>query len=244
VNFPIKKNEESVINTLEGMEERKMNFNFQGNSDDKHWKKEIIQNHNENSGVCNKNNLIEIMEEKPKIEDELNKKRAKLGDGIGLPRIVTKETALDINVPKFETNIKKPSLDISESKISADIKSSALALNYIKIVDGNDKKVQKLSGIDGDIKEQKIYGIDINIKGPKLPDIAYGIKQQKLIENDVIIKGQKLSEIDIGINGNRLSENDIGINRPILNIYEGQIDNRHSINPQIDIKNLQMMEEI
>ena len=28
----------------------------------------------------------------------------------------------------------------------------------------------------------------------------------------------------------------MGINRPILNIYEGQIDNRHSIIPRIDIK--------
>lgn len=170
-----------------------MNFNFQGNSDNKHWKKEIIQNHNENSGICKKNNLIEIIEERPKIEDELNKKGAKLSEGIGLPTVVTKETALDIHVPKFETNIKKPSLDISESKISEDIKSSALAINYIKIVDGNDKKVQKLSGIDDDIKEQKIYGNDVNIKGPKLPEIAAGIKQQKLTENDVIIKGQKLS---------------------------------------------------
>lgn len=238
MNFPIKKNEneESIINNLEEMEETKVNFNFQGNSDDKHWKKEVIQNHTENSGICNNNNLIEIMEEEPKIEDELNKKGSKLGDGIGLPRIVAKETALDINGPKFETNIKKPSLDISESKISADIKGSALAVNWTKIVDGNDKKVQKLSGIDVDIKEQKIYGIDVYIKGPKLSDIVAGIKQQKLTENNVNIKGKKLSEIEVGVNGNRLSGNDIGVNRPILNINEGQINNRHSINPQIDIK--------
>ena len=41
-------------------------------------KKGIIQNQNENSGACNKNNLIEITTEKSKIEEELNKKGSKI----------------------------------------------------------------------------------------------------------------------------------------------------------------------
>jgi len=210
--FPIKPNDESII----GMEERN-----QGNFDDTHWKKEKIRNHNENSGVFNNNNLIEIMEEEPKIEDELNIKGSTIGDRIILPEVDTKKQTLDIHGSKFGTNTKGPSLDISEFKINTDIKGSALAINCTKIVDGINKKVQKIPGIDGDIKEQKIYGIDINIKGSKLHDFVADINQQKLIENDVNTKRQKLCEINDGINRNRLPGNDIGINRPILNICEG-----------------------
>lgn len=80
MNFPIKKNEneESIIKILGDVEERKKCFNYPGNSGDKHWKKGIIQNQNENSGACNKNNLIEITAEKSKIEEELNKKGSKI----------------------------------------------------------------------------------------------------------------------------------------------------------------------
>ena len=145
VSFPIKnnENEESIINILGGMEERKLSLNYPGNSDDKHCKKEIIQNQNEYSGVCNNNNLIEITTEKSKIEEELNKKGSKILDEIRFPGVDTKERALDIHDPKFGTNIKELSLDISEPKISADKKGSALAINWTKIVKGIDKKNKK-----------------------------------------------------------------------------------------------------